>query len=239
MNLINRWWGKLIRFGFRLLYYEMAWSYDLVSWLVSLGEWRRWQLSSLTFLPNQPSSTKKTLLELGHGPGHMISEVVKRGYRAVGIDLSPFMGRLAQARIDQEGLGNAAAVVRTAIPALPFQSQSFDCVLSQFPTPYILEPATAAAIFRVLKPGGRLIVLPEGHLTGRSILHRAIAWLFWITGQSVATTNTARTIDEVWQPWKNHFQTAGFAVEINTVNHPRSVCTVMIAKKPEKATSNY
>ncbi len=39
-------WVGLIKFGFRLLYQEMAWTYDWVSWLVSLGEWRRWDFGS-------------------------------------------------------------------------------------------------------------------------------------------------------------------------------------------------
>ncbi|MCB9446672.1 MAG: class I SAM-dependent methyltransferase, partial [Ardenticatenaceae bacterium] len=43
-------WKKLIRFGFRLLYNELAWTYDAVSWLVSLGDWRSWQQAALPFV---------------------------------------------------------------------------------------------------------------------------------------------------------------------------------------------
>ena len=34
--LINA-WRRLLQFGFRLLYREMAFTYDWVSWIVSLG----------------------------------------------------------------------------------------------------------------------------------------------------------------------------------------------------------
>jgi hypothetical protein len=43
-------WWRLVRFGFRLLYNEFAFSYDLVSKVVSLGAWRCWQQSALKHL---------------------------------------------------------------------------------------------------------------------------------------------------------------------------------------------
>ncbi|MBM4425321.1 MAG: hypothetical protein FJ030_18410, partial [Chloroflexi bacterium] len=33
----------LLRLAFRLLYNEFAFTYDLVSWAVSVGQWRQWQ----------------------------------------------------------------------------------------------------------------------------------------------------------------------------------------------------
>ena len=48
--MIHKLWVTLVRFGFRLLYYELAWTYDLVSWLVSLGEWVRWHRAGLPFV---------------------------------------------------------------------------------------------------------------------------------------------------------------------------------------------
>ncbi|MGD8854953.1 MAG: hypothetical protein PVG33_01370, partial [Chloroflexota bacterium] len=32
-------WHNLLKLGFGLLYNQMAWSYDLVSWAVSRGQW--------------------------------------------------------------------------------------------------------------------------------------------------------------------------------------------------------
>ena len=37
-NSLEKTWWSLIRFGFRLLYNEMAFTYDTVSWVVSLGD---------------------------------------------------------------------------------------------------------------------------------------------------------------------------------------------------------
>ena len=43
-------WKRLVSFGFRLLYHELAWSYDLVAWLVSCGQWQNWGRAALPYL---------------------------------------------------------------------------------------------------------------------------------------------------------------------------------------------
>ena len=39
-----------LRLFFKLLYHQLAWSYDGVAWVVSLGAWRKWVESTLAFL---------------------------------------------------------------------------------------------------------------------------------------------------------------------------------------------
>lgn len=220
-------WIKLIRFGFRLLYYELAWTYDWVSWLVSLGEWRRWQQAGLPFVQGP------TVLEIGHGPGHLLVALQKAGFTAVGVDLSPQMGRLAQRNLRKQRL--SATVIRANVQALPLPTAVFHTVLSTFPTDYIVDPQTLAAVHRVLAANGRFIVVPEGHLTGHSGLHRLIDWLFRITGQR----SGAFSVDEaqnwpqpaLWEPFRQRFLAAGFALRIEQIVLPRSVATVFIAEK--------
>jgi ubiquinone/menaquinone biosynthesis C-methylase UbiE len=50
-----------LRFAFRLLYYELAFTYDWVSWFVSMGQWRSWQRAALPHLRGQH------ILEIAHG----------------------------------------------------------------------------------------------------------------------------------------------------------------------------
>ena len=80
--MIRKRWQQLVRFGFRLLYNEMAWTYDMVSWSVSLGEWRLWQQAALPFVSGE------TVLEIGHGPGHMLLALQNMGVAVTGLDLS-------------------------------------------------------------------------------------------------------------------------------------------------------
>ena len=85
-------WNRLVRYGFRLLYNELAWSYDVVSWTVSFGRWRDWQKTTLPFLIGH------RVLEIAHGPGHLLIAIGESGYQVFGIDLSRHMIKQAQRR---------------------------------------------------------------------------------------------------------------------------------------------
>ncbi|MBK7895464.1 MAG: methyltransferase domain-containing protein [Candidatus Promineifilaceae bacterium] len=220
-------WVGLIKFGFRLLYQEMAWTYDWVSWLVSLGEWRRWQLAALPYLQGP------TVLEIGHGPGHLLLAMQKAGHTVFGLDLSAQMGRQARRRLHKRA--RTADLVRARVQEMPFASASFNTVLATFPTEYIVDPQTLAAVQRVLVGNGRFLIVPEGHLTGRGGLYRIIDWLFRITGQR----DGAFQVDEahnwphpsLWEPFRQRFVAAGFSLQIEQVTLARSVVTLFIAHK--------
>ncbi len=220
-------WQKLVRFGFRLLYNEMAWTYDVVSWLVSLGEWRAWQAAALPFVNG------RSILEIGHGPGHMLLTLAQDGKQIVGLDLSPQMGRMAQRRLQSNGF--AAFIVRGRVQDLPFPAASFDTVLSTFPTDYVIEPDTLRAVYRVLGENGRFIIVPEGHLTGHGFIHEVIAWLFRLTGQRSGSFAVDKQGDwpdlEIWEPLQARFADAGFNVTIKQIKRPHSVVTVILAEK--------
>ncbi|MAT99763.1 MAG: methyltransferase type 11 [Anaerolineaceae bacterium] len=225
--MIRKLWIALVRFGFRLLYYELAWTYDLVSWLVSLGEWGRWQRAGLSFVQG-PS-----VLEIGHGPGHLLVELQSAGYTVIGVDLSPHMGRQARRRLHKKKL--PANLVQAKVQDLPLDTAVFHTVLSTFPTDYIVDPESLTEIYRVLRGEGRLIVVPEGHLTGRGLLHRLIDWLFRITGQRSGAFSVDKTHNwpdpDLWKPFRQRFAAAGFQVSIKQIQFERSAVTVFIAEK--------
>lgn len=230
--MLGKIWFDLIRFGFRLLYNEMAWSYDLVSWAVSLGEWRQWQRASLPFVVG------KRVLELGHGPGHMLLALQNLGYEVVGIDLSAAMGRQAQKRTQR-----TVPLVQATAVQLPFATAVFDTVLSTFPTNYIVQPETLTAVSRLLRPDGRLIIVPEGHLRGQNYVHRFIRWLFMVTGQGDAKQfaqeqNQAEANLLFWQPLQDQFTAVGLQLTVEWVQLPRSYVTVLVAtQRPSTATA--
>lgn len=220
--IVKRTWNWLIGVGFHLLYHQLAWTYDGVSWLVSLGRWRAWQTAALEFVVGP------RVLEVGHGPGHMLVALAQRGHAVCGLDASPQMGRRAARRLAGAGLAGRVGLIHGRVQALPVADGQFECVLSQFPTPYILEPASLAAISRVLVAGGRLVILPEGHLTGRTWLHRFIAWLFVITGQATAEE---RPPAEAWRPFLEALSAAGFAATVHTIPLQGSEATVLVGVK--------
>ena len=214
MILTRIWWG-LVELGFRLLYNELAWTYDLVSWTVSLGAWRAWQRSALRFLAVPPGSP---VLEIAHGTGNFQIDLRTAGLEPIGLDLSPYMGRIARRKLRRHGL--AARLTRGCGEALPFPAESFPAVVSTFPTPFITEPETLREIYRVLQPGGRLVIVANGLLTG-GVLGRILEWTYRITGQR--------------GPWPDAFAArfgeAGFRLYEARVRLDRSVAIVIICQK--------
>jgi ubiquinone/menaquinone biosynthesis C-methylase UbiE len=173
---MKRLWWRLVRLGFRLLYNEMAFTYDMVSWLVSLGAWRCWIGSALAHLGDE-----SPVLELAHGTGNLQIDLHKAGYRAIGYDLSAGMGRIAQAKLAQHGID--ARLTRGRAQQLPFASETFAAVVSTFPTDFIFAAATVNEVHRVLKAGGVFVIVPNAQLTGGDWSAKTLEWLYRITGQ--------------------------------------------------------
>lgn len=211
-------WWRIVRFGFYLLYNQFAWTYDLVSWAVSLGNWRRWQRASIPYLR---ADSRSLILELAYGTGDLQIDLAHAGLHAVGLDLSPYMCRIACRKLTRHGL--TPRLVRGSAMALPFASACFDAVVSTFPIEFIVRPETLREVHRVLKPSGRLVVVPNGILTLGTPVSRLLEWLYRITGQR--------------GPWPVDplmaFHEAGFEdVELKTETLPGSQVWIIIAVKP-------
>jgi ubiquinone/menaquinone biosynthesis C-methylase UbiE len=216
--LLPRW---LIKLGFHLLYYQMAWTYDAVAWLVSFGQWAAWRRLALPFL--QPGST----LELAYGTGAFFADMTTAGYQPVGIDLSPYMARLASRRLRRRKL--PLHLSRARAQRLPFPAGHFANVVATFPTDYMLARDTMAEIHRVLhsaaegRSPGRLIVVFEGHLRGPWPIRPFINWLYEITGQhSLAPTKPLHLLNS-----------GGFAARWELVEHDGAAARLLIAEKQE------
>ncbi len=171
-------WHRLVAWGFRRLYNELAWLYDPVSWLASLGLWRRWQQAACLFVPGPGSQ----VLELGFGPGHLLLALARGGYQVTGLDPSPAMVRRAACRLHRAG--QPALVCRGRAGNMPFAPGLFDAVVATFPTPYIYESACLQHLARVLRgPGSRLIVVEQATLQRRTVPARGVELLYQATGQ--------------------------------------------------------
>lgn len=218
MRSLERLWWELVRFGFRLLYNEFAWTYDLVSWSVSLGHWRKWQRTAIPHLKSGPNDL---ILELAHGTGNLQIDMAEAGLRAFALDISPFMGRIAQRKLRRKGL--QTRFVRGSGMNLPFSTGTFRAAVSTFPTEFIVRRDTLNEIYRVLQPGGVFVMIPNGMLTLANPLARFLEWLYQVTGQR--------------GPWPNDpliaFRQAGFETEMLVEQLKGSQAWVIVARKPE------
>ncbi len=171
-----RLWWALVRLFFHLLYNEFAWTYDLVAWAVSLGQWKAWGRTAIPHLRGE------RMLELAHGPGHLLVAMAERGLAPVGLDLSPYMSHLARRRLERGKL--AVPLVRARAQALPFRDGCFDSAVATFPAEFIVGPSTLREAARVLGKGGRLVITAWACLGERDPLSRFIGWLYRVTGQT-------------------------------------------------------
>jgi ubiquinone/menaquinone biosynthesis C-methylase UbiE len=169
-------WRRLVIFGFRLLYNELAWLYDPVSYVVSQGKWRQWQATLWPYLP-----ARGRVLEVAPGPGHLLVRLAMGGYEAVGLDLSPAMLRLARRRLRRRGL--TVPLCRGRAEALPFAPGRFDAVVVTFPTGFAYDPRWIGQLPRLLKEDGRLVMVDTSRFAAGTLAQRLLEWLYRITGQ--------------------------------------------------------
>lgn len=208
--------SQLLRLFFRLLYHDLAWTYDFVAAFVSGGRWHAWRNSVIPFLQGPH------ILELGFGPGHLTRELLRRGLHIVGLDASRQMARLAQKNLLASNL--IPQLVRADGQRLPFRRASFNCVVATFPTAYIFDPITLSEIDRVLLPGGRLVILLSAWITDRSLVSLFLAWLFRFTGQALP-----HQFDQ--QKLLAPFQESGLDSHLEWLNLPGSRLLIIIATK--------
>ena len=208
MNLIQR----FMRVFFNLLYHSFAFAYDLVAATVSFGKWNDWIHGILPLIEGT------RILELGHGPGHLQRILLDHGLVAVAIDESAPMGILAKRR-----LGSSQKLTRALAQKIPFASESFDSIVSTFPSEYIFDAQTLSEVHRVLRSSGRLIVLlaawPNNPL---------LAWLFKVTGESPSDV-----YESVKLKIQEKFAQANFKLEIQIVEVKSGNLLFVIAQKEE------
>lgn len=96
------------------------------------------------------------VLDFGCSSGYMTVEMAKLAREAVGIDVNPHVSGI----VIPERLKGRLRFLQASGSALPFEDHEFDVVLASEVLPMVPDPAEfMTQIRRVLKPGGRLVIV--------------------------------------------------------------------------------
>jgi demethylmenaquinone methyltransferase / 2-methoxy-6-polyprenyl-1,4-benzoquinol methylase len=144
----------------RAVFDSVASRYDVMNDLMSFGVhrlWKRFLLSQTGLKPGQQA------LDVAGGTGDLsigMSRQVGATGRVVLSDINEQMLGHGRDRLLDAGVAGNVEFVQANAEALPFADQSFDCVTIGFGLRNVTDKAAAiASMYRVLKPGGQLMIL--------------------------------------------------------------------------------
>jgi 2-polyprenyl-3-methyl-5-hydroxy-6-metoxy-1,4-benzoquinol methylase len=117
----------------------------------------------------------KTLLDVGCGDGAFSTELVRRGAVVTGLDADPAMITAARQRAEMDRV--LLQLVRGSAEVLPFNNAAFDLVVAVTVLCLLRDVEKAIMeMFRVLKPGGRLVLGELGRWSLWSAHRRIRGW---------------------------------------------------------------
>ena len=139
---------------------SVASRYDVMNDLMSGGLHRLWKRYTI----DQAAVRRgQTVLDLAGGTGDLAQRFVQQAGdtgRVVLADINHAMLVQGRRRLIDAGASANLSIAQVDAEALPFASGTFDCVTMAFGLRNVTDQSAAlASIFRVLKPGGKLLVL--------------------------------------------------------------------------------
>ncbi|WP_380184529.1 bifunctional demethylmenaquinone methyltransferase/2-methoxy-6-polyprenyl-1,4-benzoquinol methylase UbiE [Kalamiella sp. sgz302252] len=142
------------------VFHSVAAKYDLMNDLMSFGIHRVWKRFTIDC-----SGVRRgqRVLDLAGGTGDLtakFSRLVGETGEVVLADINSSMLKVGREKLRNNGIIGNVSYVQANAEALPFPDNHFDCITIAFGLRNVTEKEKAlASMFRVLKPGGRLLVL--------------------------------------------------------------------------------
>lgn len=139
---------------------SVAHRYDVMNDLMSLGMHRIWKRFTTEVSGVRPG---QRVLDLAGGTGDLTRQFATR-VGATGTvvlaDINATMLEHGRGRLVDAGIVNNVAFLQADAEELPFREAAFDCVCIAFGLRNVTDKVRAlASIYRVLRPGGKLLVL--------------------------------------------------------------------------------
>ncbi len=144
---------------------SVASRYDLMNDLMSAGTHRLWKHFAVELTGARPG---QSVLDVAGGTGDITSRLLQRispSGRAILTDINGPMLRVGRDRLLDRGLVNNVVYVQANAECLPFADDTFDILTIAFGLRNVTDkPAALRSMYRVLRPGGRLVVLEFSHV---------------------------------------------------------------------------
>ena len=142
------------------VFHSVAGSYDLMNDLMSFGIHRLWKRFAIELSGVRPGHQ---VLDIAGGTGDMasqLSQLVGRSGRVVLADINRSMLNIGRNRLIDQNCHHNVQFVQANAEHLPFSDNTFRCITIAFGLRNVTnKDAALRSMYRVLKPGGRLLVL--------------------------------------------------------------------------------
>ena len=167
---------------------SVATRYDIMNDLMSLGTHRLIKRFTIELSGLRQGNR---VLDLAGGTGDLsirFSPIVGKGGHVVLADINAAMLKVGRDRIVDRGLQSNITIAQSDAECLPFDDNCFDCVSIAYGLRNVTRKERALeSILRVLKPGGRLLVLEFSKPQNRFIskAYDAFSELWPIAGKAI------------------------------------------------------
>jgi demethylmenaquinone methyltransferase / 2-methoxy-6-polyprenyl-1,4-benzoquinol methylase len=144
----------------RHVFDSVADRYDLMNDLMSGGSHRAWKRFALALTGLRPG---QRALDIAGGTGDLAQGLARQvgdGGLVTLADINAAMLHHGRDRLIDRGVVRNLVYVQADAERLPFRDASFECITIGFGLRNVTDkPAALASMYRVLKPGGQLLVL--------------------------------------------------------------------------------
>ena len=142
------------------VFHSVAGKYDLMNDLMSLGVHRAWKRFAVEQMQLRPGLQ---VLDVAGGTGDLTKRIARRVGQSGKVVLSDINGSMLEAgraRLADDGIAGNVEIVQANAECLPFPDNSFDRIIIGFGLRNVTNKDRAlSSMFRILKPGGHLLVL--------------------------------------------------------------------------------